>query len=231
MDTDGTQIKCRYLIRAFQISEFRNDASGGVRYPPRSRHRDSRNIQSSDRKRMNPHNPYAAPQTVQQSLPLAEVLSEQDCSDRRLYDDVSTERLSSLAILSRAILGMSMVWGVILVGVSLLILGTPFLAISAIGLPLVTLRVWGGLWRTPWFWVYNLILDTIFLVGLFFFWLSIWDKSNLTMLLLTGTIGMFLAGLAGMSIFAHLLASSLYVHYTHRDLINEVRYRKLNGIS
>lgn len=178
---------------------------------------------------MNSDNPYAAPQTLDGNVSSADVPLAVD-SERRLYDDVSTERLLRLAHWSLAIHAMSLTWGVVLVVAVLMFLTMPFMFAPVAVTLLAALRVWGGFRRTPWFWSYDLIVDSICFGGLVY-WLYSLFQADFVESKLVGALAFLFAVMAGLSVLAHLVANSLYIHFTHQELIAEVHYRKQNCIA
>jgi hypothetical protein len=181
---------------------------------------------------MNPDNPYAAPQTITTrvaplELPLAEAVG------RNHFPETSTRELQRLANWSIPIEAMSLLWGVFFAFAVLAFsiqLGTnPFQWYWGAAMLLAGLRMWGGMARSPIFWAYDLLLDAVF--ALVLFWASIrLAQFDMIALLLVGGVALVLIMLAISSPVAHLVARPLYGAFPQHELVAELGYRKLNRI-
>lgn len=177
-------------------------------------------------------NPYAAPQTLPSrvaplELPLAEAVG------RNQFPETSTRELQRLANWSIPIEAMSLLWWVFFAFAALAFsiqLGTnPFDWYWGAAMLLAGLRVWGGSARTPIFWAYDLLLDTLFAIALI--WAAIQlAHVDLMALFLVGGVELVLIGLASVSAVAHLAARPLYGQFPQSELVAEVGCRKQNRI-
>lgn len=184
-------------------------------------------------------NPYTAPQTIELrhsgELPLAEA------SDRSLFPELDTRQLSRLADYSHTMQLMTRLWVIPLVISCFLlanfdslpehVLGTLLLIVPLFGLRIVGGQVRGTLWR-----YYTAFLDGLislgFLLGIVAGLVRIPDWGSLLFFLpLCCALG-FLAIIGFTSFLAHRCAPELFgpQRYLHRELMQEVDYRKQHGI-
>lgn len=182
---------------------------------------------------MNPDNPYAAPQTIDLRTPCDVPVAEH--AGRNLFPDVSTSELSRLALHSKAIDAMSLIWAIgFIFSVSGLYLGHQWYWLVAI--PLAGMRMWTGNSRPFEFWTYNLIMDvivTLVLLGVIVIGVvKLSDpQSQLPPIVALGLPVVIVFIFALFSVVAHLSGKVLYGNYPHRDLIAEVAYRKRNRVA
>lgn len=189
---------------------------------------------------MNPDNPYAAPQTINRPLPVA----EEHQTERRLYPELNTVELERLWKSSRAMFVINSVYGVI---VGLLIMGLTLslirlgessehrrfvmLMIFGIVLPL-GIRTWWGSERRSWMRYPALVFDGFVASGvslgtLFLAWMTWVDKVHIILIGISAIFGGLLALGAFQSFFANKNSPEIFVNpsYSYQLLDQELSYR------